>query len=74
MPRCSTVRITGAKCLMTAEWCSVAPRHCGRINITLRWYICQVLFGLRSNFFAVLLAVLVALDTVEDNVQAQDDQ
>ena len=33
-----------------------------------------MLFGLRSNFFAVLLAVLVALDTVKDNVQAQDDQ
>ena len=28
-PRCSTVRSTGAKCLMTAEWCSVMPRHCG---------------------------------------------
>ena len=31
-------------------------------------------FGLNSNLFAVLFAGLVALDTVEHNVQAQDDQ
>ena len=33
-----------------------------------------MLFGLNSSLFAVLFAGLVALDTVEHNVQAQDNQ
>ena len=52
--------------------CNAAPLRLN--NITSIRYICQVLFGLNSSLFAVLFAGLVALDTVEHNVQAQDDQ